>query len=717
MSSETNKNIFKEFGPIFIDKGYSVIPDKHGSKMPAIKAWSEYCYKMPTEAEVASWSRNFSESNISLVCGEASGVIAIDVDTEDEELLALISEHLFPSPYEKIGNKGFTRFYRYTGTESTTIFKHNGSVLFELLSNGKKTTLPPSLHPNGVTYRWLDKSLLEVGPEELPVLPPFNIQRIYDLIRSKYPDTESSKYGNFTSCGRNDDLTKLCCKLISEKKDVNSAISELVEFDNKNNKPPYFTDPEDHLHLDSFTNALKMYAYQLNRLNAKHHKKREEYETPQILGAVSNELKGELQAKKLQREGHAGKSRRVLPIAQGVIKSIQTNILDNSWIKQPDLALSASLSLMAVICSRKFVFAGQSPNLYLLNISPSGSGKDMPQQQVKRYLTDIGKDYLLGAGDYVSDASLMDSLSVKPVRLDIMDEMGGILRSINKGSSDYGGKMADILCELYTSSNTKFLGRATAEGVKGSCYRPNVSILGSTTPTGFSEGVTRSAIEKGLLGRFLVFFGDGKAAAKRLKEFPRLDKEVGEQLRKIIEYQPEVNYDVAIGGIEQNVKNVMASQEAEQKLDLIFEEFDLMRREADKDNPMLPIICRLYQQCSKVTTLHAISRGGIDGEIECVDIDFGYNLVLYYFQNMSDAVDKLVYNTQNEKFYADVSKHIPIWAEDSEGITKQKLAIRTRALGKRRRDEILLELTECGEIISDMVQIKGRQNLVYWRVK
>lgn len=56
--------------------------------------------------------------------------------------------------------------------------------------------------------------------------------------------------------------------------------------------------------------------------------------------------------------------------------------------------------------------------------------------------------------------------------------------------------MADILAELYTTSNSIFLGRMTAGGHKGRQVRPNVNLLCSTTPTGFQQGVSTTAIEK-----------------------------------------------------------------------------------------------------------------------------------------------------------------------------------------------------------------------------
>ena len=117
----------------------------------------------------------------------------------------------------------------------------------------------------------------------------------------------------------------------------------------------------------------------------------------------------------------------------------------------------------------------------------------------------------------------------------------------------------------------------------------------------------------------------------------------------------------------------------------------------------------------KISLLSAISRGGVDAILEISDINFGYDLILYYFQNMKDAVKRLVYNTQNEKMYADILKYIPLKGE--KPITKQKLSQNTRHLGKRKRDEILMELLETGEIVNDLINKNGRQYQVYWRTK
>lgn len=708
------RHLFKEHTEAYQKANLSLIPDKWSSKQPAIKQWSNYCYKMPTQEEVNSWINNFSETNISLCLGESSGIIALDLDTTDQKILDLILPLLPASPVEKKGAKGFTRFFKFTG-ETTQILKHNGECVLEILSSNKKTTLPPSRHPNGENYTWSDKSLLDINVDDLPLLPPFLMSNIESKLKLHIP--ELSRDGNPLKLvsGRNNTLSQYCGQLIKEGVAVDTAIKQLVEKDRAENEVPLFTDANEMQHTEPFTNALTFYTNHLNTANSKAYRKNEEYEVPMTASAINHEHKEMVLSGKSQKVENEKKSKRGLPPASGAMALIIENILANSWIKQKELAFGASLALMSTMISRKVIFGGLSPNVYILNISPSGSGKDAPQQRIKKYLVDIGADYLLGAGDYVSDASLVDSLALKPTRLDIMDEVGGILKTITKGGADYNRKMADILCELYTSSNSKYLGRATAEGTKGSCYRPNVSILASTTPTGFSESVSKEAIEKGLLGRFLFFKGDGEAKAERLREFPELPTKALDTLRFWAGYKPEVDEGVAVGGITQQVTSLKATDDAENDLDALFLMFDDMRIKTKSTDPMLPVISRGYQQAVKVIIIHACSR--VHNELPVInveDVKFGKETILYFLDNMRDIVYNNIYEGDNDR---ELQKFLRIIRASENGITKRKLSQRTKSLRKRRRDELLAELIEQGEVIVGLEQRKGQQQTIIRSVK
>lgn len=708
----SDKNIYKSYSKIYHQNGYSCIPDKYMSKQPAIKDWSKYSNQLPTFEELTSWNNNFSESNIAVLLGEASGIVALDLDATDQRVLDIVMPILPESPVTKIGAKGETRFFRYTG-ETTDILKFNGEVVIELLSTFKKTTLPPSVHPSGVNYTWKDKSLLEVEKKDLPMIPPALFSHIASKLKLAMPDVVEGSYGKVIS-GRNDALSSLCGTLISEGKSLDEAIRELIEFDKKTNEVPLFSDPNEMRHTDAITNALMFYSNHLSTINTRRYRENKEYEVPAIQTVADIAKIEELRLGKQVRQEEQRNLSNVLQHAPSVIKTIHSNILDNSWIKQPELALGATLALMAVLCSRKVVFQGMSPNLYILNIATSGSGKDAPQQMIKNILIDLRAEQLLGAGDYVSDASLMDSLDYKPTRLDIMDEAGGILKTVNSGKSDYSGKMADILAELYTTSNNKYLGRATAEGNKGTCYRPNVNILASTTPTGLSEGISIKAIEKGLMGRFLIFLGDNTRPATRLTSFPKLDDKTKQHLLYWFSFNPSEEQNI-IGGIPQQYVELTCTDEASKRLDELFTEFDLLRTTTNHNDPMLPIISRLYQQMIKLIIISACARTAYDVPVIIQnDVEFGYELIKYYMISVKQVVSRYIFNNNTER---EAVKVINVIRDNGNKITKSDLYRQTRELKKRERDTILDDLMEGGTIIRDVETVDGKKTTVFYLVK
>lgn len=725
-----DKHIFKKHHAAYLEKGISVIPDKYMSKQPAIKGWSDYCHRLPSSQEAASWCNNLHESNIAICLGEASGLVALDIDCMDDKILEVVLPMLPDSPVVKVGSKGDTRFFRYFGDVSDTV-KFNGEVVVEVLSNGKKTTIAPSIHPNGSSYNWKGSSLLDIEISTLPTLPPMLLPHIEDMLRVSFPDLVV-KSGNKLFSGRNDELSSFCGTLIADRVPVEDAVAQLIKKDEEINEIPLFSDVNEMRHGEAFTNALTFYTNHLNTINNKRFRSNEEYEVPIITVAINQELAKEALMGKSQAQGNQKNESPVqlqdaqnaslsstpltLPQPKGLLKHLINNILDNSFIKQEEFAYSASLAFMSTIIGRKVIYAGLAPNLYVLNLAPSGSGKDAPQQQVKKWLINLGAEKLLGSGDYVSDASLMDSLTSKPVRVDIIDEASGLLKAVNKGGNGYDGKMADILCELYTSSNSKFLGRALASGmdgalkVKGACFRPNVNLICSTTPAGFGQSVSTISLEKGLLGRFLIFQGRQDKAAQRLTEFPNLETKHNRLLEWWIKYEPEESED-QLGQVNQDVTKLKATDKAEKRLDEIFAEFDNMRREADSSDPLLPIIARLYQQTVKVMMIHAAGRSEMEVPvIDEEDVEFGYGVVKYYFQNVQLLLEEHLFDNKNEM----INNKVAAIIKNAGEVTKQELFLKTKALSNRERMDALKAL-EDANLIKQVAKIEDGHRFIVYR--
>jgi hypothetical protein len=252
----------------------------------------------------------------------------------------------------------------------------------------------------------------------------------------------------------------------------------------------------------------------------------------------------------------------------------------------------------------------------------------------------------------------MDTLPVSPVRLDIIDEASGLLKSVNKGANTYDGKMADILCELYTSSSSKFLGRSLANGeVRGQVDRPCVSLLMSTTPRGFQESLTIKAVEKGLLGRTLIFQGVMDSAAERVARFIDIDEKAKMYLKEIANFEPEKDSSFVLGNIEQKVKIMEADEEASKLLDELFREVDDMRRSQNEDSLQLPIIARMFQQLCKLAAIHSIARS-LDFIVNVDDVKFGWEMVKHNLSHFTYMLETCIHDSNEDEYIQKVRGYL-----------------------------------------------------------
>lgn len=182
---------FAEAGPDIYARGYSPIPIMPASKMPGqfmdgswklFKGWNEYCLHRPTQWHISQWS-SWPNAGVGVALGR--GLICIDID--QEYLLDPILAILPPSPVQKKGRKGVSLFYRGdTDKIRSRNYRTDERVgLLDLLSEGKQTILPPSIHPdtNEPYFWWGDLTLADVPLSELPELPNDIAEQIAEVLK------------------------------------------------------------------------------------------------------------------------------------------------------------------------------------------------------------------------------------------------------------------------------------------------------------------------------------------------------------------------------------------------------------------------------------------------------------------------------------------------------------------------------------------------------
>ncbi len=201
--------IFKSLAPLYWNVGLPVIPLLKDQKRPAIDSWSVYGERMPTKDEMNAWVERCGDGNIGLPLGPCSGLVAVDIDSEDPRVLEILNRLLPYSPWIRRGKKGEVRMYRYSGERLTRISSDEGMVC-EILSKGSQVVLPGSIHPDtkqpytATGDLWKMKTIL---PALIPGIDEIIRQELKDA-GIKVGEKSSIKVTSFVPAGaRNNSMT------------------------------------------------------------------------------------------------------------------------------------------------------------------------------------------------------------------------------------------------------------------------------------------------------------------------------------------------------------------------------------------------------------------------------------------------------------------------------------------------------------------------------
>lgn len=135
----------------YLKQGYSVIPLSKRSKIPAVE-WKLYQSRKPTVDEVVKWFEG-RELNIGIVTGHVSKLVVIDIDIDKGgKPLEMIDR--FPTDMICKTGKGYHLYYTHPGW----VVENHVELLtgVDVRADGGYVVAPPSVHPNGAIYSWVD---------------------------------------------------------------------------------------------------------------------------------------------------------------------------------------------------------------------------------------------------------------------------------------------------------------------------------------------------------------------------------------------------------------------------------------------------------------------------------------------------------------------------------------------------------------------------------
>ena len=213
----------------YVNIGWSILPVKPSEKRPYMNNWLQYNKTRATKATVDNWFNNLSGAGVGMVTGKISNIVVLDVEsycpTPIEEILKKYPTQLI----SRTGSGGYHLFYQYP-TNVPRVANRVG--IFEgadLRADGGFIVLPPTVHPSGNKYEWVQRGTPMAFPLALLDLES------KPTVQNEGWITEALR--GVSEGGRNDTCARLAGYFF--KKGMASEIVEALLIDwNERNDPP-----------------------------------------------------------------------------------------------------------------------------------------------------------------------------------------------------------------------------------------------------------------------------------------------------------------------------------------------------------------------------------------------------------------------------------------------------------------------------------------------
>ncbi len=201
----------------------------------------------------------------------------------------------------------------------------------------------------------------------------------------------------------------------------------------------------------------------------------------------------------------------------GFLERFSAWVLENSAVDHPELAFSAALHVLSLGSSRRIrdnSLEGTYPNVFLINVATTGSGKESPRRLSKQFLAGAGATNLIGAEELTSGAGLSNSVlySSDGVAGHMLDELGdAIARMGERNAPSWVQTISSTMKNIFSASGSSYWKPQAKAGEFGDLDRsfPHCTLSGATTPERLYNALTDEQLESGLIGRILTFEARG----------------------------------------------------------------------------------------------------------------------------------------------------------------------------------------------------------------
>jgi len=133
--------------------GLAVVPAVYGGKRPIVE-WKRYQREAPSDRQVEAWFNDGRRHNVAVICGPASGNLTV-LDFDDLKLYGQFFTRKVEEATLVVETGSGKRHVYFRTLEPVESFRLP-ELKLEVRSTGNVVIAPPSLHPSGKHYRFVN---------------------------------------------------------------------------------------------------------------------------------------------------------------------------------------------------------------------------------------------------------------------------------------------------------------------------------------------------------------------------------------------------------------------------------------------------------------------------------------------------------------------------------------------------------------------------------
>ncbi len=763
-----------------IDMGYSAVPVLPGSKRPGQYAkgvwygendWQRFGDRLPTKYEVPIWSK-WPDAGVCIVLDDT--VKVVDIDSDDQELIAAVLAVLPACSVRKRGAKGFSVFYR--GSPDIVSRPFNIRPMgakkpiraVDLLAKGRQTVLPPTVHPEtDRPYAWVDDdSLADFEPQDLPELPD-NVADLIAAALEPFGFTEEEVKRDFIGVEAGDSVWREIKDLALANLDMwvpDLGIPLAKRSPGGTYRGAAVWRGGDGFNVSFHQDGIRDMAQDMGLTPIDVVMKSRGMSDMDALAWLKNKLDyvdpwlPTIDFAKVIRNGYAKNGQVVIdeadlePPEAETIKDEQVDeppappvpsaaksdglpphlcevpglvgeIVD--WLNKtarnpsPTLNLGAALSYVGALAGRRYEGpTGLRSNVYVVGLAASGFGKEHPRAGVKSLASASGTLAKFFGGNKISSSSaLRNRVKQNPSLVYMIDEFGGFMRKVTSPKSgNHEKEIAEDLLEMTGTAASIFMGADYAQNLAEPIHNPNVCIYGTSTPDAFWKALASGSVADGFLPRFIML--DAGQTRPEPRDPPMSVANPPRQLIDNIQDFVVHKFGGKLNGITSNgstaCKPIHADwgDGAKRVFDKLVDQMYKIMDAGAKD--MEPIYARVAENSMRLALVVAAGTNYERPVITEGIMQWAADVAIRSSTMLIEQADERMADNDRQAEYKRVRSIVS--GAKLTGTTRSDVARRLKgAMDRRRMHDVIDQLIEAGEIVEGVVRaINGKQNKRLW---